>query len=105
MKQCPSCHMFMHCRKVLCECGYDYKKGCVTAISKSKSFGANESPESKVRMAVLCAAECPEAAAKRLEQNKVRMASLRATQSPEAAAKKLEQSKVLMALMRSTQSP
>ena len=117
MKQCPSCHMFMHCRKVLCECGYDFKQGCVTAKPESngkfRSSRANESPqmthkrleESKVRMASLRAAQSPEAAANRLKQSKVLMASLRATQSPEAAAKRLEQNKVHMAFLRASQSP
>ena len=100
---------------MLFECGYDFKKGCVTAKPKSngkRTSRANESPqmthkrldESKVRMALLRSTESPKAVAKKLVQNRIHMASLRATESPEAAGKRLEQSRVRMAALRASES-
>ena len=113
--------MLLHCRRVMCDCGYDFKKACVvykadqTTPKRRKmsmaSLRARERAvknclkESKVRMASLRATESSEATKTRLHQNKLRVASLSATESPEAAKIRSEQSKVLMALLRAVQSP
>ena len=102
-KQCPVCSCMIHCRKVVCSCGFNFKKNMIE--HSIKDFIAMQTEIKTLTQAELTVYQSQQAKSKYREQSRIGMAKLRATQSPEDALKIKQKNTLAMWKVRATQSP
>ena len=122
-KQCPACASFVPCRRVVCDCGYNFNKCAIEhnaiAIRKQKKrenkamLRTIQSPQQSQRdkefnqksMTVCSLFETLEQASQRKKNNRDATASFRANETPEQASRRKQQNKSTMMISRAVQSP
>ena len=123
-KQCPACASPVPCRRMICECGYDFIK-CVIGHTPDKASKrkanrnavaasrANETPEQSLECktsdknarSTLRANETPEQSLERKTSDKNARSSSRANETPEQSLERTKQNKSNMTKLRQLQLP